>query len=165
MASLYELSAGYASFIDAYDTVETDQEREEILEMLAKAEGDIADKAEAYARIIRNKSAEADAFKAEADRLTARRRAAENLVNRLKSALKDAMVLVGTEEISTSIGKWRIQANPLSCEVMDIDQVPMEYHIKVPDAINKKALLDYYKATGEIVPGCEFHRGQSIRFR
>ena len=27
MASLYELSAGYASIVDAYDTVETEQEQ------------------------------------------------------------------------------------------------------------------------------------------
>ena len=77
MATLYELSAGYASLLDMYDQAETEDERAEILDMLASAEGDITEKAEAYARIMKNKQAEADAFKAEADRLTAKRKAAE----------------------------------------------------------------------------------------
>lgn len=165
MASLYELSALYASFVDAYDTAETDEERDEILTMLSKAEGDITEKAEAYAKIIRNKATEAEGYKAEADRLTARRRAAENMVKRLKGTLMDAMNMVGTTEIATSIGKWKIQQNPLSCEVIDIDQIPMEYHITMPDTINKKALIDHFKATGEIIPGCDFRRDQGIRFR
>lgn len=165
MANLYELSAGYASLIDAYDTVETDEEREEILSMLAEAEGNIADKAENYAKLIRMKEEEAKAFKAEADRLTQRRRAAEHLVERLKAALLDSMKMTGASEIKTSIGKWRVQMNPLSCDVVDIDKVPMEYHIKQEDKIDKKGLIDHYKATGEIIEGVAFKQEQGIRFR
>ena len=62
MASLYELSAGYASLIDAYDAAENDEEREDILAMMATTEGDIAEKAEAYAKIIRIKTEEANGF-------------------------------------------------------------------------------------------------------
>ena len=130
MASLYELSAGYASLIDAYDAAETDEEREDILGMLSAAEGDIADKAEAYAKIIRMKDEEAKGFKAEADRLTKRKQAAENMVTRLKAALLDAMKLTGQTKIKTSIGGWRVQMNPMSCDVTDPDKIPQEWHTK-----------------------------------
>lgn len=165
MANLYELSAGYASLIDAYDTAETDEERADILALLAEAEGDIQGKAENYAKLIRMKEEEAKAFKAEADRLTARKKAAENLVTRLKSALLDSMKLTGQTEIKTSIGKWRVQMNPLSCDVLDIDKVPMEYHIKRDDDIDRKALIKHYKATGELIDGVEYRQEQGIRFR
>lgn len=165
MASLYELSASYAALIAAYDSAETEDERDEILFHLVNSEEAIADKAEAYARIMRNKQTEADALKAEADRLTEKRRAAENVVERLKSALLDAMTLTNTETIATSIGKWKKQANPWSCEVMDADSVPAQYHIKQPDKIDKRALLDAFKQTGEIVSGVEFKQTQGIRFR
>lgn len=165
MANLYELSAGYATLIDAYDTAETDEEREDILAMLAEAEGNIADKAEAYAKVIRMKEEEAKAFKAEADRLTARRQAAENMVKRLKAALLDAMRLTDTQEINTSIGKWKVQMNPWSCEVVDIDKVPMEFHIKQEDKIDKKGLLAKFRADGEIIDGVMFTQEQGIRFR
>lgn len=165
MASLYELSAGYALLLDEYDAAETDEEREKILAMLAEAEGDITDKAESYAKVIRMKEEEAKAFKAEADRLTARRQAAENMVKRLKDALLGSMVLTGTNEINTSIGKWKVAMNPLSCDVVDIDKVPMEYHIKQEDKIDKKGLIAHYKETGEIINGVQFKQEQGIRFR
>ena len=165
MANLYELSAGYASILDAYDAAETDEEREELLAMLADAGDEISNKAENYAKVIRMKEEEAKGFKAEADRLTARRQAAENMVKRLKAALLDAMKLTNTQEIKTSIGKWRVQNNPLSCEVVDIDKVPIQYHIKQEDKIDKKGLIDYYKQTGELIDGVEFKQEQGIRFR
>lgn len=165
MASLYELSAGYASLLDAYDSAETAEEREDILAMLADAEGNIGDKAEAYAKLIRMKEEEAKAFKSEIDRMTERKRVAENLVARLKAALLESMKLTGTSEINTSIGKWKVQNNPLSCEVVDIDKIPMQYHIKQEDKIDKKGLIDYYKQTGEVVEGCNFKQEQGIRFR
>ena len=165
MASLYDITAGYASLIDAYDNADSDEEREGIIAMLASAEGEITEKAENYARVIRMKEEEAKAFKAEAERLTKRKQAAENMVARLKDALLGAMALTGTREIKTSIGKWRLQMNPLSCDVVDIEKVPMQYHIKQEDKIDKKSLLADYKATGEIIDGVVFKQEQGIRFR
>ena len=165
MASLYDITAGYASLIDAYDNADSDEEREGIIAMLASAEGEITEKAENYARVIRMKEEEAKAFKAEAERLTKRKQAAENMVARLKDALLGAMALTGTQEIKTSIGKWRLQLNPLSCDVVDIEKVPMQYHIKQEDKIDKKSLLADYKATGEIIDGVVFKQEQGIRFR
>lgn len=165
MASLYDITAGYASLIDAYDNADSDEEREGIIAMLASAEGEITEKAENYARVIRMKEEEAKAFKAEAERLTKRKQAAENMVARLKDALLGAMALTGTQEIKTSIGKWRLQMNPLSCDVVDIEKVPMQYHIKQEDKIDKKSLLADYKATGEIIDGVVFKQEQGIRFR
>lgn len=165
MASLYELSAGYTTMLEAYDTAESEEEREQILEMLASTEGDIEGKAENYAKVIRMKEEEAKAFKAEADRLTAKRQAAENMVKRLKSTLLESMKMTGRMEIPTSIGKWRVQFNPLSCEVVDINKVPIQYHIKQEDKIDKKGLLADYKATGEIIPGVEITQSEGVRFR
>ena len=165
MASLYELSAGYALLLDEYDAAETDEEREQILAMLAESEGDIEDKAESYAKVIRMKEEEAKAFKAEADRLTARRQAAENMVKRLKDALLGAMVLTGTSEINTSIGKWRVQMNPMSADVQDWRKVPMEFRTPQPDKVDKPSLIKRHKETGELFDGVEFKQEQGIRFR
>lgn len=165
MATLYELSAGYASLLDMYDQAETEDERAEILDMLAGTEGDITEKAEAYARIMKNKQAEADAFKAEADRLTQKRRAAEAVVDRLKDAIGTAMQITGAKEIGTTIGKWRLQDNPWSCEVLDVNAVPEEWHIKVEDRIDRAGLVRHFKETGEVIDGVEFRRSTGARFR
>ena len=165
MASLYELSAGYVTLLDAYDTAETDQEREDILELLSAAEGDIESKAENYAKVIRMKEEEAKAFKAEADRLNKRRQAAENMVERLKAALLDNMKLTGAQEIKTSIGKWKIQMNPMSADVQDWTKVPMEFRIPQPDKVDKPSLIKRHKETGELFDGVEFKQDMGIRFR
>jgi putative NADH-flavin reductase len=148
-----------------YDQAETEAERQDILDMLASAEGDITEKAEAYARIMKNKQAEADGFKAEADRLTAKRKAAEAVVDRMKDAIATAMLMVGAKEIGTTIGKWRLQDNPWSCEVLDVDAVPEEWHIKVEDKIDRAGLVRHFKETGEMIDGVEFRRSTGARFR
>ena len=165
MASLYELSAYYTSMLDAYDSAETEQDREEIIEALEGVGGDIAEKAEAYAKVIRTKEAEARAFKEEADRLSAKQSACENMVRRLKAALLDAMKLTDMTEIKTSIGKWKTQLNPLSCNVTDPDKVPERFHVKQPDKIDKQAMIKEHKATGEIFDGAEFRQDMGIRFK
>ena len=163
--TLYELSTGYALMLDLYDGAETDEEREEILDRMTEYGGDIAEKAEAYARIMRNKQAEAEAFKAEAERLTGKRRAAENVVGRLKEALLDAMKQVGTTEIETTIGKWKAQMNPWSVEVLDAVSVPERFLVPQPAKVDKKAILEEFKRTGEIIDGVELKQSLGIRFR
>lgn len=165
MASLYEISAGYASLVDAYDQAETEEEREAILVLLAQAEGDLADKSENYARLIRMKEEEAKSFKSEIDRLTTRKQAAENMVKRLKAAQLEAMQLTGAGEIATSIGKWKVQKNPISCDVTDPEKVPARFHIAQPDKIDKAAMIREHKETGEIFDGAEFKQTLSARFR
>ena len=165
MASLYELSAGYASLLDAYDSADTDEERNAFLDLLTDTEGNITEKAEQYARVIKNKTADAKALRAEAKRLTDMASAAENVVERMKKAMLECMKLTDTPEIKTSIGKWRTQQNPISCDVLDAEKVPQAYHVPQPDKIDKDALIKHYKLTGELLPGVEYHQELGIRFR
>lgn len=163
--TLYELSAEMAGYINAYDAAETEEERAEIAQSLVDLHGEITDKADGYAKVMRNKMAEAEALKNEAKRLTDKAKAAENLAERLKNTMFDAMKLTGQTEIPTSIGKWRVQNNPWSCEVVDIDKIPIQYHIKQEDKIDKAGLLKQFALTGEVVDGCEFVQKPGIRFR
>lgn len=165
MASLYELSAEYAHLLDAYSSAQSDEEAAEILQSLENIEGNMTDKAEAYVKIIKNVQSDVDGYKAEAKRLADKARVGENLIERLKRAMLDAMTLTGTQEIKTSIGHWRVQMNPWSCEVVDIDKVPIQYHIKQEDKIDKKGLLAKFKADGELIEGVTFTQEQGIRFR
>lgn len=165
MASLYELTGDYMALMDALDNAETEEEADELLAQIESLQDTISDKAEAYARIIRNKTAEAEALKAEADRLTARRKAAERVVDELKARLKDSMTAVGATKLTTSIGAWSIQTNPPSVAITDEAQIPAEWRIPQPDKIDRSGILKWFKDSGEIIPGTEIERGTSIRFR
>ena len=165
MASLYELSAWYANLLEQYDAAETDEERDEIAACLVNAGGDMAAKADAYAKLIRNKTAEAEAFRNEAKRLSAKAKAVENLIDRLKNAMLDAMKLTDTPVIQTSIGKWRLQPNPYKCVVTDWTKIPQEFREPQPDKVDNAGLIKHYKATGEVFDGCEVTREMGVRFQ
>ena len=165
MATLYELTNKWAALVDAYDMAEDTEEQDAALAALAEAESDIVDKAEAYARIMRNYQAAADGYRAEAQRLAKKQKAAEAAIERMKAALLDAMQSVGTDEIATGIGKWKVQLNPWSCEVLDDAKVPDRYRIPQPDKIDKRAMIADFKATGEIMAGVDFKQAAGLRFR
>ena len=165
MASLYEITGEYAALLGALEAAETDEEAEAIYLSIEAVDADLGAKADAYARIMRNYQSDAEALKAEIDRLAAKKKRAEAAVERMKAAMLENMQKLGLKDIQTSIGKWRVQQNPWSCSVQDPDEVPAEYHIPQPDKIDARGILDNFKATGEILPGVEITRREGVRFR
>ena len=165
MATLYELTDAYLQALTLLETAETDEDLDAAWAEMDALEGDITDKAEMYARIIRNKLADAEMYKTEAERLAKARRAAERVAGELKARLMESMKAVGLSEIRTNIGKWRLQLNPPSCVITDRAAVPVEYLIPQPDEIDKTAILRHYKETGELLPGVDIVRAESLRFR
>ena len=163
--TLYEIGADYRDLMEAIEAAETDEEREAATQALMETGGNLVEKAENYARIIRNVEAEAKALRDEEKRLADKRRSRENLIERLKGRIQDVMMLDDLREIRTGIGKFTIVRNPLHVDVVNIDEVPEEWHVPQPDTINKRALLDWYKKTEEIIPGCEFGYGYGLRFK
>lgn len=163
--NLYELTTEYEALLAEYDAAEDDERRGELLEMIDALQDDISDKGEAYARVLRNLTAQRDAYKAEAQRLTTKARAAEAAQERLKAQLLGAMQRVGATKLQTSIGAWSVRTNPWSVEVLDVDEVPAEYHVPQPDKIDKRAILATFKETGEFVKGVMMNQTTGIQFR
>ena len=165
MASLYELSAEYAGFLDAYANAQNGEEAAEILQSLVDIHGELTEKAENYVKVIKNVQSDVDGYKAEAKRLSAKAKAGENLIERLKNAMLDAMKMTDTPVIQTSIGKWRLQPNPYKCVVTDWTKIPMEFREPQPDKVDNAGLIKHYKATGEVFDGCEVTREMGVRFQ
>lgn len=162
---MYDLTDAYVSLLALYDDAESEEERERIMAQLLAVGDDIADKAENYARLAKNKEAEAAAYDAEIKRLTAKKKAAENVVTRTKENLLFAMEVAGAKEISTSIGKWRVQANPLSVNVLDESKVPERFLIAQAPKIDRRAIIAEFKETGELMDGIVIEQNMSVRFR
>lgn len=165
--TLYEISDDYAAVLDRLDAAETPEEQEALLAELDALDHDLEFKAEAYARIMRNKAAEAEMFKAEKERLARSQKAAEAVRDRMKAGMLATMQRLGISEIRTGIGKWRIQNNPWSCTVLNEHDVPEEFRIplEIPYKIDKDAIKTRFLETGELIPGVEVTQGMGIRFR
>lgn len=168
--TLYELTGEYADLMSQYERAETDEEAEAIWEQIDGLACDISVKADAYARVMKNKLADAAGYKAEADRLAklAAREMAQ--VGRMQESIRLAMIQVGAHEIPTSIGAWRTRLNPPSCEVVDIKAVPEQFRVpielpEVPYTVDKAAAKAWYRKTGELIPGLDIQQKTAVVFK
>lgn len=163
MKSLYELTQEFSEL--AYALEQEDANEEELAALLDDVSSNIDAKADGYAKIARNWASEVEMLKGEIDRLTKRKKALENAQTRLKRYLQDAMILTGKTAISTTIGKWSIATNPPSVSVSDFAAIPERYLIPQEPKLDSRQILADFKLNGEIIPGVEVVRSQSIRFR
>src|SRR5215471_18019998 len=102
----------------------------------------------------------------EAKRLRARAEADERHAERLRRYLMTHMALIGSERIDTARFTVVMRDNPPAVEVLDEDQVPAEFRrVVTTTSVDKRAILEHFKATGEIVDGIEIMHRRRIDIR
>lgn len=103
---------------------------------------------------VRNAEANISAIDNEIERLTLLKNKNNNTLSRFKEYVKDNMSALQLEKIQTSIGTLRVQKNPISVEIVDEKQIPVEYKKeKTVICVDKTAIKNNFKETGEIIPG------------
>mgnify|MGYP002674641964 CR=1 FL=1 len=105
-----------------------------IMDTIKAIDEDFEDKADNYAKIIKELKAEAKKFEAEKKRLEDRQRAMENRVKLLNKYLYDNMKATGKTKFKTGFFSFGIQKNGgLQPIEIDTANVPDEYMYKEPD--------------------------------
>ena len=161
---LYELTEAYADLMLQLEEADNPVAQEKILQALANVGDAIADKGENYARIIKNEESDISMLDKEIKRLQAMKQAKENTVRRMKGNMYFAMEIAGATSIQTSIGKWRIQQNPPKVEVLDISRVPARFLVEQEPKVNKQAVLEEFRLSGELFDGLQIVRESGVRF-
>lgn len=125
MSNLYQLTNDYGTVLNMlYDE---DADEEMILDTLEAIEGEIEDKADNYAKIIKELEAKQNARKEEAKRLTESAKVFENRVKALKSNLFNSMKATGKTKFATDLFSFNIAKNG-GKQTLTIDgEVPEEY--------------------------------------
>ena len=125
MSNLYQLTNDYETVLNMlYDE---DADEEMILDTLEAIEGEIEDKADNYAKIIKELEAKQNARKEEAKRLTESAKVFENRVKALKSNLFNSMKSTGKTKFATDLFSFNIAKNG-GKQTLTIDgDVPEEY--------------------------------------
>lgn len=114
-------------------------------------------------KAIRNYQAEAEALKAEADKLTAKRKAAEYNADKLKSMLMDYMNR--TEQKSLSAGLFKVsKGSTKAVSIYDEKALPGIYLVEQPPKPDKAAMLQALKS-GEEIPGAELTTNEHIKIK
>lgn len=161
--TLYDLSSEYVRVLDLLESGEDDVMLEVQLNELG---GAITQKAEAIAGLVTHLNGIASMRRAEADRLRARAQSDERQAERLKGYVLKHMREMGRDRIETARFTLSVRTNPPAVAVLEEMMIPKEY-IKtvVTTSVDKRAILDHLKESGEIVPGVEVTRGTRLDIR
>lgn len=103
--------------------LETEELTPELEAMLVINQQELTQKSIDYVKVIRNKEADSDAIEAEIKRLKAMKDANDRVIDRMKLAVKDAMMASGIDKIESSLFKLSLRRSE-AVEVVNIDQLP-----------------------------------------
>ena len=149
MNSLYDIKTRLVELAQREDL--TEDESKELATILAQ---ELTNKSTNIIGFIRNVETNMEILDSEINRLTILKKTTATRMDRFKEYVKTNMEELGLEKIETPIGTLRVQKNPISIEILDEEQIPKEYKKeKTTITIDKAAIKDNFKETGEIIPG------------
>lgn len=164
---LYELTEQWAAVLAL---LEEDADPEAVRDTLEGIEGEIEDKADGYAKLIKQLEGEAEIIKAEKERLYQRETSLKNKAKDMKARLEEAMVQTGKKKFKTELFSFGIQKNAPSVAVEDETRL-LEWvgrykpdFIRTKKELDKKAILDALKS-GEEIKYARLQQSESLRIR
>ena len=162
MASIYQIQDKYQMI---QSLIEQGIEPEAFDAALNAIDGELSEKLENYAMVIKNIESDIAGLKAEEGRLNKRRKGMEGNVKLMKVAMENALLASGQKSLKGEKFSFNVQKNPPSLVILGENSIPEEFvtYENVKN-IDKKGLLAHVKEHGSI-EGIEIHQGHSIRIR
>lgn len=138
--TLYEIKEDFQRL---FQTAEEEEITDEVLkDTLESLQYDLEDKADQYAKIIKELEGQAKVIDDERQRLDEKKRTITNNITRMKTALKDAMKVADKKKIKTDLFTFSVRkASNRSVEITG--EVPKEY-LKAPEP-NTMAIKELLK--------------------
>lgn len=136
----------------------------ELEAMLTITESQLKEKAVNYAMVIRSMDYETNIIDEEIKRLQALKKTRQNAIERLKSALTNAMEQCGMDSIETPTNKISFRKSQ-SLEIIDETKVPKQYKTQVVTTkVDKNAIKQDIK-NGIAVDGVELINSKNIQIK
>lgn len=162
MATMYELTADYMNVLQL--ATDPDIDPQTIADTLETIGGEIEEKADAYAKILKELDAECEKLKAEETRLNARRKSVERNAADMKKRLQDAMTATGKTKFKTNLFSFSIGKNPVKLVIDDESKIPKKYLIPQPAKLDAAKLKEDLKA-GAIRKYAHLEQTESLRIK
>ena len=161
--TLFELSQGFNNVFELCldDSIPAD----ELESALQTIEADIDTKVSNGIGLLQAMKYQAEAMKAESERITANRKVLENKIKWMKSYYQQNLESIGKDKVVTPRGTMRIQKNPPSYK-WDDSKLPDKYFTVVPQhlEVNADAVRSDLK-NGIDVHGAWVEQGRSLRIK
>ena len=165
MDTLYELTSEYLQLLDMLE--DPDMDEQTILDTLEGVGGELEEKADGYARVMRQMDADAKAIKTEEERLYNRRKSLENRSAWLKNRLQNVMEITGKTKFKTELFSFGIQKNParLVIDRESTDHAPAEYIIIQSPIWDKAKLKEALKAGKDVDGIAHLEQTEGLRIK
>lgn len=161
MARLYDLTADFLKLKELAQDPDVDPEV--LADTMEGLDYEIEIKADNYAKIIRELTADSEAYKAEMARFEARKKAVDNNIARLKKSLEAAMIATDKRKFKTELFSFSIQRNTPSL-VID-GEVPKAYLIEQEPKVDNAKLKEDLKNGVDLAGVAHLEQSESIRIR
>ena len=157
--TLYELTTAATNLYELMTSGEIDEQTlADTLEAMGAGE-----KLESYCKIIRQLERDAEAFKAEKERLYRKQLAPESSIARLKSLVADFLKAQDTKKSTAGIFTISLSESKAT-NIIDESKIPARFLVEQAPKIDKAAILAELKAGG-IVEGCELKINEGVRIK
>jgi hypothetical protein len=165
MSTLYELTADFMMLLEMAEDPDTDPEAFE--NAMADLNMELEEKAEGYAKIIRNIDGDIAVCKAEINRLKTHVASLENHKASMKENLQDTMEVTGKRKFKTPLFSFNIQKNPpsLVLDAVDTNNIPGEYLIPQEPKVDTAKLKNDIKAGKDLDGIAHLESGYSLRIK
>ena len=146
---LYEITNAFPILMENEEI--TEEEKKKIKEELTVL---LQQKSQNIIGYSKNIELTIKAMKEEEKRISSQRKALENRLIKFKEYVKECMEINGITKIDTSLGSLTIAKSPISVKIIDEEEIPNEFKNEVVTVkIDKKAITDNFKLTGEVPNG------------
>lgn len=163
MSGIYELTQDFLQVSDLIESGEYDPET--LHNTLECIEYQIEEKAENYAKLIKNLEADIAGMKQEEERIGKKRKAMENSIVWLKNNLQQSMETTGKRKFKTELFSFSIQKNPPSVKLLkEVDDIPDEFLILQKPKVDTAAIKEALKE-GAKIDFAELLQTESLRIR
>lgn len=150
--SLYNITNKFVELMDKAQNGElTEEEYNQLGEELAL---ELQNKSANIIGYTQNKEALIDAIDVQIKRLQELKKSEQNGLDKFKQYVKENMEKLRIDKIGTELGILSIAKNPMSVEIENEDEIPSEFKQEIVTIkIDKTAIKNHFKETGELVPG------------
>lgn len=157
MAKLYELTGIFLE-IDEMDV--DDETKLDTLDSI-DWEHDFSEKIENCIKVIRNKNARVEAYKAEIKRLQDLKASEEKAVERIKSSVSDAMRLTQHDKLDTTL--FKVGFRKSKAVIVDETKLPKKY-MKAKWSPDKETIKELLKS-GATIRGAHIEERSNLSIR
>ena len=164
--TLYELTEQYQQLAAAAESAIDEEDVKAFADTLEGLDGEIKQKIDGCAAVVRQLDAKVAAIKAESERMLARAKSVQASRERLIAYMEVCLNLAKLRKVQGDRFTVYLQANPPKVEIdpaLSIDRLPAECvrTKREPDKTKIGELL----AAGTAVPGCSIVRTDGLRIR